>query len=78
MEAVLATLYKAIGLLAVGIQPVIPTRAARLLDHMGIAEEFRSYGGVHDGWYKQLLEGGFIVAPPQPLFPRLELPADPA
>lgn len=78
MEAVLATLYEAIGLLAIGIQPVIPSSAARLLDHMGIAAEYRTYAGVEQGWYKNLLESGFIVAPPQPLFPRLELPADPA
>ena len=75
MEAVLATLYVAIGELAVAISPVIPTSATALLDHMGAPADARSYGDRID-WYKSLRAGGFILAAPKPLFPRLELPAE--
>jgi len=76
MEAVLATLYEAIGELAVGIQPVIPASATALLDHMGVPAGARSYTGLSEPWYAALAADGFIVAPPRPLFPRLELPAE--
>jgi methionyl-tRNA synthetase len=76
MEAVLATLYVAIGELAAAIQPVIPASAGKLLDHMGVPDEVRSYSGLATDWYGPLRSGGFPLAPPTPLFPRLELPAE--
>ena len=76
MEAVLATLYVAIGQLAVAIQPVIPGSAAKLLDHMGVPAEARTYEGVASDWYGVL--SSFVLAAPTPLFPRLELPAEDA
>jgi methionyl-tRNA synthetase len=75
MEAVLATLYVAIAELAVAISPVIPTSAAALLDHMGVPADARGYGESVD-WYESLRAGGFVLAAPKPLFPRLELPAE--
>jgi len=78
MEAVLATLYVAIGQLAVAIAPVIPASATKLLDHMGVPAEARSYEGLASDWYGALAAGGFTVAAPTPLFPRLELPVDEA
>src|SRR5690606_15929565 len=75
MEAVLATLYVAIGQLAAAIQPVIPASAAKLLDHMGVPQEHRSYEGLAGNWYAALCAQDHKVAPPTPLFPRLELPA---
>lgn len=56
MHAVLGTLLKAIRRLAVTIQPVVPTSAARLLEQLGPE-------GAAD----------FRIAPPTPIFPRLEL-----
>jgi methionyl-tRNA synthetase len=77
MEAVLATLYEAIGDLAIAIQPVIPVSAAELLDQMGLPPEQRGYVAIRAGeWFQQLAESGFTLAPPKPLFPRLELPAE--
>ncbi|MBO9575294.1 MAG: methionine--tRNA ligase [Sphingobium sp.] len=76
MEAVLATLYVAIGRLAAAIAPVIPSSAAKLLDHMGVPQSARSYEGLADNWYAGLQAAGFTVAPPTPLFPRLELPIE--
>jgi methionyl-tRNA synthetase len=76
MEAVLATLYQAIGMLAAAIAPVIPGSAARLLDHMGLPADARSFAGLTSGWYAALCASGFVVGAPQPLFPRLELPAE--
>ncbi|HEX8216344.1 MAG TPA: methionine--tRNA ligase, partial [Allosphingosinicella sp.] len=77
MNAVLATLYMAIRDLAVAIQPVIPSSAARLLDSMGVPEDERNYEALGDsGWYARLAGSGFNLAPPSPIFPRLEPPSD--
>ena len=76
MEAVLAVLYEAIGMLAIAIRPIIPASADALLDQIGIAEGERSYELLSNDWYKQLQNKEFILAAPKPLFPRLELPAD--
>lgn len=78
MEAVLATLYVAIGELAVAIQPVIPVSAATLLDQMGVPASARGYAGPDADWYGALRAEGFTIQPPKPLFPRLELPEEPA
>jgi methionyl-tRNA synthetase len=74
METVLATLYICIAQLAVAIQPIIPASAAKLLDHMGVAPELRSFEAIASHWYSPLAEGGFRLDQPQGLFPRLELP----
>jgi methionyl-tRNA synthetase len=76
MEAVLATLYVAIAELAVAVSPVIPTSAEKLLDHMGVPTEVRSFAGLAGDWYSALRAESFTVGAPTPLFPRLELPAD--
>ena len=77
MEAVLATLYEAIGTLAAMIQPVIPASAAALLDAMGVPADARGYAAMtQGGWYAGLRASGFVLPPPTPLFPRLELPAE--
>jgi methionyl-tRNA synthetase len=72
MNAVLATLLEALRMLGVAIQPVIPASAARLLDQLGVPAEQRSWA--------QLAEtgdpSGATIAPPQPIFPRLEAPAE--
>jgi methionyl-tRNA synthetase len=75
MEAVLGTLYEAIGDLAIAIQPVIPASSAALLDQMGIPAGRRDYAAIASDWYKELCASGFTLAAPKPLFPRLELPA---
>ena len=74
METVLATLYICIAQLAVAIAPIIPESAAKLLDGMGISPELRSFTAIGSHWYSPLAEGGFRLAQPVPLFPRLELP----
>jgi methionyl-tRNA synthetase len=56
MHAVLGALLKAIRMLAVTIQPVVPGSAAKLLDQLG-----------PEG------DADFRIAPPTPIFPRLEL-----
>lgn len=73
MESVLATLCIAIGRLAVAISPVIPASSARLLDMLGVPEAARSLGGIAADWYGDLTGSGHVIAPPTPLFPRLEL-----
>ncbi|MFM7404789.1 MAG: methionine--tRNA ligase [Erythrobacter sp.] len=77
MKAVLQTLFMALRDLAIAIQPVVPSKAAALLDQLGISAEERSYAALADKeWFARLAASGFTVAPPTPLFPRLELPAD--
>lgn len=73
MEAVLATLYEAIAHLAIMIQPVIPASASALLEQMGLDENRRDYDAIGTDWYAALRASGFTLAPPRPLFPRLEL-----
>jgi methionyl-tRNA synthetase len=73
MRAVLATLYVAIRDLAVAIAPVIPAASAKLLDQMGIPAGERDYAALADaGSYDRLAASGFTLAPPTPIFPRLE------
>src|SRR3546814_12299743 len=45
MEAVLSTLYEAIGTLAIAIQPIIPASAGALLAQMGIPDRKSSVKG---------------------------------
>jgi len=78
MEAVLATLYVAIGELAIAIMPVIPASATALLDQMGVPASARGYAALASDWYGPLRSSGFTMTPPKPLFPRLELPAEAA
>jgi methionyl-tRNA synthetase len=77
MLAVLATLYEAIGDLAVAISPVIPGSAAKLLDHMGVPPDERTFAALADaGRYSRLGASGFTLQPPSPIFPRLDQPAE--
>ncbi|MDE2412367.1 MAG: methionine--tRNA ligase [Sphingomonadales bacterium] len=78
METVLATLFICIAQLAAGIQAVIPEKANALLDMMGVPQGNRGFASVGAHWYAPLAESGFRLAPPTPLFPRLELPAEDA
>jgi methionyl-tRNA synthetase len=78
METVLATLFICIAQLAVGIAPLIPASAAKLLDQMGLPQDVRTFTGIGSHWYSPLAEGDFRMAAPQGLFPRLELPAEDA
>lgn len=76
MKAVLQTLFMALRNLAIAIQPVVPAKAAALLDQLGIPESERTYAALADtAWFERLVADAFTVAPPTPLFPRLELPA---
>ena len=73
MTAVLATLYVAIRDLAIVIAPIIPGSSARLLDQMGVPPRERDYAALEDAVsYKRLAGSGFKLAPPTPIFPRLE------
>jgi methionyl-tRNA synthetase len=76
METVLATLYICIAQLAVGISPVIPESAGKLLERMGIAPSLANFDGIASHWYSSLAEGGFRLEQPQGLFPRLEMPSE--
>ncbi|HEX7854392.1 MAG TPA: methionine--tRNA ligase [Sphingobium sp.] len=78
MEEVLATLYVAIGQLAIAIAPVIPASAEALLDQMGVPADARTYAGLTGNWYADLRASGFTLSPPKPLFPRLEMPVEEA
>ncbi|QKS00950.1 methionine--tRNA ligase [Sphingomonas sp. CL5.1] len=75
MHAVLRTLIRAIRILAITILPVVPDSAGKVLDQLGAAE--RDHAAVDDdGWYDRHAASGFRIAPPSPVFPRLELPVE--
>jgi methionyl-tRNA synthetase len=77
MNAVLATLVEAIRMLAIAIQPVVPSASARLLDQLGIPADGRDWAALGDeGAYRRRLASGIALSPPQPIFPRLEVPAE--
>ncbi len=76
MEAVLATLVRAIRMLGIAIQPVVPGAAGRLLDQLGVPADQRAWRHLEDdGFYARLQAHDFRLAPPQALFPRMEAPA---
>lgn len=73
MHAVLRTLVRAIRMLAIAILPVIPEAAGKVLDQIGATE--RDHAAIDDeSWYDTHAATGFRLAPPTPVFPRLELP----
>lgn len=75
MKEVLQTLFMAIRDLAIAIQPVVPEKAANLLDQIGIPQDERDYAALEDTrWYERHVANGFTVGKPTPVFPRLELP----
>jgi methionyl-tRNA synthetase len=77
MTAVLATLVRAIRSLAIAIRPVVPASADRLLDQLGVPAEGRDHADLADeSAYERLAGSGFNLAPPTPIFPKLEMPAD--
>ena len=79
MKAVLQTLFIAIRDLAIAIQPVVPEKAAAVLDQLGISTDRRSYGDLSDqSWFGELVTAEHAIDKPTPIFPRLELPTEEA
>ena len=77
MKVVLQTLFMALRDLAIAIQPVVPEKAKALLDQIGIPDDERSFADLPDSdWYLRLVESGFTIGKPTPIFPRLELPEE--
>ena len=77
MRAVLQTLLMAIRDLAIAIQPVVPDKAAAVLDMLGVPAGERDYAALEDkDWFGRLVQSGHRISPPAPLFPRLELPSE--
>jgi len=75
MHAVLRTLVRAIRILAITILPIVPVAAGKVLDQVGA--DARDHAAIDDeGWYDGLASSGFRIAPPSPIFPRLDLPAE--
>ncbi|TCP92951.1 methionyl-tRNA synthetase [Sphingomonas sp. PP-CE-1A-559] len=75
MHAVLRTLVRAIRMLAIAILPVVPDSADKVLDQIGAVE--RDHAAIDDDrWYDRVAASDFRIAPPSPVFPRLELPAE--
>lgn len=77
MKVVLQTLFRAIRDLAIAIQPVVPEKAAALLNQLGVPQDERAFEHLDDGsWFGRLATSGFTVGKPTPIFPRLELPEE--
>ncbi|WP_326524233.1 methionine--tRNA ligase [Sphingomonas sp.] len=69
MHAVLATLVGAIRRLAIAILPVVPASAEKILDLLGAG--VRDHAALAAEWDATAI----TIAPPSPVFPRLELAA---
>ena len=74
MKVVLLTLFVAIREIAMAIQPVVPGKAAAVLDMLGVAADARSHADFEADWFAALVDAGFTLATPKPIFPRLEMP----
>ena len=74
MSEVLGTLYRCIIDLTIGIIPIAPASAARLLDAMGIHESDRNVDWIANGNPGNPTH--HVVLQPTPMFPRLELPVE--
>ena len=75
MMSVLATLVACIRILAITIRPIVPGSADRMLNQIGIPddEQMRSFAALIDSkWVHALVE----PTAPEPVFKRLELPAE--
>lgn len=75
MKAVLLTLLLAIRDLALAIRPVVPAKAAAVLDMLGVAENARDHADFAADWFGASVAAGHRIEPPTPVFPRLELPS---
>ena len=73
MAEVLGTLYRCIADLAIGIVPIAPESAQRLLDAMGVGEADHNYDWIANG---NPGNPHTKIVQPVPLFPRLELLAE--
>ena len=79
MATVLMTLFRCVRALAIAVRPVVPASIDRLLAQMGIAPDARDFAALDDPlWFSSLVASGFVLAKPEGVFPRLELPEDPA
>lgn len=77
MKAVLQTLYMAIRDLGIAIQPVVPEKAAAVLDMLGVPADARDFAALaDDGWFEELVTQEHTIDAPSPVFPRLEAPAE--
>ncbi len=75
MNAVLATLVRAIRMLAITILPVVPSAAGKVLNQIGA--EGRDHAAIDDdGWYDRQSASEFRIVAPTGAFPRLEMPAE--
>ena len=74
MHAVLGTLIRAIRMLAIAILPVVPGSAARMLDQIGADQ--RDHAAIDDDRWYDRAAATHRIAPPSPIFPRLELPVE--
>lgn len=73
MKVVLQTLFIAIHDLTIAIQPIIPEKAEAILDHIGVKKTERLYSHIsNNSWFDELLDQGFLVDKPTPVFPRLD------
>jgi methionyl-tRNA synthetase len=78
MAVVLRTLVKAIRDLTIAVQPVIPGSAEKMLNQLGVPNGNRDFAAFADtDWYDRLAGSGFRLDAPMPLFPRLDMPAEP-
>lgn len=69
MKTVLYVLAEVLRCLGLIIQPVMPGKAAALLDMLGVVQENRDFGALSAEY---ALKAGLVIEKPQGLFPRIE------
>ncbi len=75
MEAVLMILFRCVRDLAIAVRSVVPESADRMLDQMGIEPGGRDFAALEDStWFNKLAESNFVLAKPEGIFPRLDMP----
>lgn len=69
METVLYVLAETIRCLAIAVQPVMPTSAAKILDQLMVDKEARSFAHIAKTY---ALKPGAVLPAPEGVFPRLQ------
>jgi methionyl-tRNA synthetase len=66
-RTVLYVLVELLRLIAIYLEPVMPTSCGKLFDQMGIPEDYRSFESI-----SKSLPNGLQTTNPQPIFPKIE------
>lgn len=67
-QTVLNVLMETLRIIGIYLEPVVPAACGRMMDQMGIPQEFRTFASIFHS-----LPADITVQPPTPVFPRIEV-----